>query len=264
VFNRDEQLLSGELLTHWYKYVTVENGEPFVEPLGRLFSLDFTWPNRRGLRSALPSRLIVFKAMRRWFGIPRPIMKDPIAAMSAEWLAETFHMDVICLVRHPAAFVVSLKKVNWRFGFDQFLDQPRLVEDWLHPFVPQLRNAPPDVVGEGALLWLCVYHVLTSYIERHPEWICWRLEDLSADPVSAFESIFTELDLSYTHRIRRHVEASSSQSNPAVSTDDPHCIKRNSRAAQVQWRAMLTAEEIARIRRVVEPVACNFYSDKDW
>ena len=47
----------------------------------------------------------------------RPLLKDPIAIMSCEWLAETFNMDVIVVIRHPAAFVASLKVAGWEFAF---------------------------------------------------------------------------------------------------------------------------------------------------
>jgi hypothetical protein len=253
------------LLTHWYKYITIKNGDAFIEPLSRILALDFTWPGRKGIRRLFPSRLVALKYTRRWFGLPRPIMKDPIAAMSAEWLAETFQMDVICLLRHPAAFVASLKRLNWRFDFNQFLDQPQLMEECLHPFADQLARPPADMIGEGALLWLCIYHVLTSYIRRHPEWAYWRIEDIVVDPVSAFELIYAELDLPYTSRIQYCITEYSRPANPAEApANDPHHIRRNSRAAQAQWRQLLTPREIACIRHVVEPVAHKYYSDMDW
>jgi hypothetical protein len=39
----------------------------------------------------------------------RTVIKDPIAIMSAEWMYENFDLDIIVLIRHPAAFVSSLK-----------------------------------------------------------------------------------------------------------------------------------------------------------
>lgn len=45
----------------------------------------------------------------------RPLVKDPIALFSAEWMAEKFEMNVIVCIRHPAAFVGSLKVANWKY-----------------------------------------------------------------------------------------------------------------------------------------------------
>jgi len=265
VFHPGNLLLSTNLLTHWYEYVTAETGDAFVQPLGRILAFDFAWPDRNGIPRMLPSRLVVLRRTRRWLGFPRPVIKDPIAAMSAEWLAETFKMDVICLVRHPAAFVASLMRVGWRFDFNQFLGQPRLMDEWLGAFAPQLENPPTGEAEEGALLWLCIYHVLMTYADRHREWMVWRLQDIAREPVSAFGQIFTGLDLPYTARVKRAIVRYSSSTNPVEApADDPHSIRRDSRALQTTWRSVLTPREIASIRRTTEPVAHRFYSDLDW
>jgi hypothetical protein len=192
-------------------------------------------------------------------------MKDPIAALSAEWLAETFHMEVLCLVRHPAALVDSLKRVGWRFDFTHLLDQPSLMEEWLHPWADQMARPPDGIVQEGALLWLCIYYVLSGYLRRHPEWLCWRLEDISVDPDLAFKTIYHRLGLPYTFCVRRRLMAFSAATNPAQAPPgEPHHIKRDSQAAQNQWRTDLSPKEVAQVRRIVEPVASSYYSDADW
>ena len=265
VFNLRAGLLDAGLLAHWYQYVTAEKGAAFEPALKRILAYDFCWPGRGGMRRLLPTRLVLFRWTRRWWGLPRPILKDPFTAMSAEWLAATFPMDVLCLVRHPAGFVDSLKRVGWRFGFDHFLQQPRLMEDWLQPLAGRLSSPPSDIVEEGALLWLCVYHVLLAYAERQPEWLCWRVEDISHEPVAAFEEIYDRLDLAYPPRIQRQVMAHSSPDNPVEAPPDhPHLIRRDSRRIQSRWRDRLTADEIARIRDIVEPVAARYYGDADW
>jgi hypothetical protein len=174
-------------------------------------------------------------------------------------------MDVLCLVRHPAAFVASLKRVNWRFDFSQLLDQSALMEEWLHPWANQMARPANSIVQEGALLWICIYYVLSGYLRHHPEWLCWRLEDISAEPDPAFETIYHGLDLPYTSRVRSQVISFSAVSNPAQAPlGQPHHIKRDSQAAQIQWRSDLSPKEVAQIRRVVESVASRYYSDADW
>jgi hypothetical protein len=37
----------------------------------------------------------------------RPLLKDPLALYSAEWLTSEYDMDVVLLARHPAAFAAS-------------------------------------------------------------------------------------------------------------------------------------------------------------
>lgn len=42
----------------------------------------------------------------------RPLLKDPYAILSAEWLAQRLGMEVIVTIRHPASFVSSIKKTR--------------------------------------------------------------------------------------------------------------------------------------------------------
>lgn len=115
---------------------------------------------------------------------------------------------------------------------------------------------------EGARLWRCVYHVLSGLLDRHPEWLVWRLKNIATSPDEAFQAIYQRLGLAYTRRIRRHVWQYSNDSNPAQAvTDDRYLIRRNSRIALEMWRRALTADEIKRIRDIVEPVSSRYYSD---
>jgi hypothetical protein len=265
VLRPGSKILAEPVVAHWFPHLTVETGASFVRSLDRVFSFNFAWPDRQGMRQLAPSRLTLLRYTRRWLGLPRPLIKDPIAALSTEWLAETFLMDVVYLVRHPAAFVASLGRLDWRFDFSSFLNQAELMDQWLHPFADQLLSPPAEVVEEGALLWLCIHHVLTGYLERHPEWLCCRLEDISASPVVAFGRIYAHVDLPYTGRIRRRVISFSNEANPTEAPPgDPHHIRRNSWAAQRLWRNELTSEEVLRIRRIVEPIASCHYGDADW
>lgn len=267
VFHPQDGHLGRDLLKHWFLYVPANQGveHELFQPVDRILSLNFNWPNRKGLRSYLPSRLEFFKYSRQVFGLPRPIMKDPIAVLSAEWLAVTFNMNVICLIRHPAAFVASLREADWKFGFDQLTNQPQLMEDWLYPFADQLIKPPESFVKRASLVWLCLYHVLTAYIKRHPEWMVWRLEDISQDPINRFEQIFSHLGLNYTQRIRQRVWEYSKPSNPAkASSKNLHLIRRDSLTAQNRWRKLLTADEITAIRQITEPVSHEYYVDQNW
>ena len=51
----------------------------------------------------------------------RVLLKDPICVFSAEWVEKEFNSDVVIIIRHPAAFVASLKVKNWEHDFNEFL-----------------------------------------------------------------------------------------------------------------------------------------------
>lgn len=53
----------------------------------------------------------------------RTAIKNIIALISADWLYKTFNLDVVMLIRHPAAFVASFKVKQWNFDFSNFSSQ---------------------------------------------------------------------------------------------------------------------------------------------
>ncbi len=65
-------------------------------------------------------------------------MKDPLALFSSEWLASEFDMDVVLLVRHPAAFAASVRRQGYHHPFSHFLLQPALM-DRLRPFEAEIE-----------------------------------------------------------------------------------------------------------------------------
>src|SRR4029077_14652741 len=70
----------------------------------------------------------------------RPLVKDPMALFSAEWIAETFDAQVVVIVRHPAAFASSIKLDGWAHPFSHFLNQPALMEDHLSSFDEEIKT----------------------------------------------------------------------------------------------------------------------------
>jgi hypothetical protein len=261
----DRQLLDPGVVHYWYPYITSDNGHLFRGSLERILSLDFSTPYRRWWSKHLPSRLEILKRTRRWVGIPRPIWKDPFASLSVEWLAEAFQMDIVCLIRHPAGVVASLKRADWHFDFQNLINQPQLMETWLYPYAAQIENVRDDIVEEGALVWLCVNHVLCACSEHHPDWLFWRLEDISQDPVAAFGSTYERLGVPYSNRTQERIVAFSGAPNPTEAPgNELHVIRRNSRALMGLWHIQLSPEEISRIRRIVEPVSCRYYTDAEW
>jgi hypothetical protein len=209
------------------------------------------------------TRFTCFRVMRR-----RPLLKDPIAFFSAPWLAKRFGVAVIVLIRHPAAFASSLKRLNWQFDFSNLSSQPLLTRDLLHPWESQIRDfsrRPRDIVDQAALLWTMIYGVADVFMRKHKDWIFVRHEDLSMDPVGGFRELFEAANLAYSPRIERAVRSSTGQRNPAEAPAGViHALQRDSRAAIVNWKQRLNSHEVARLRAGVEAVAPLFYSETSW
>ncbi|MGS2721764.1 sulfotransferase [Paraglaciecola aestuariivivens] len=195
-----------------------------------------------------------------------PIVKDPIAVFSAEWLANTFNMNVLVLIRHPAAFCSSLIKKNWRFNFNHFLDQPLLMREYLNVFekeIQEFANNEKDILDQAILLWNCIHHTIYVYRQRHPEWLFVKHETLSAEPLKQFKAIYQAFELEMTTKATSAILKSSGGHNPTEQIAGNEFI-RNSKANILNWKRRLSEEEIKKIRKATQEVSHLFYSDQEW
>jgi Sulfotransferase family len=262
----------GFRLPHWYLYVCKENEGPYVEAFERVLALRFPLgegiPNVRSPRAA--GRLAREWYRGAWGRLrgARVLVKDPIALFSSDWLAERFGMAVVVMIRHPAAFAGSLKKLDWRFDFRNWAGQPLLLRDHLAPFEERIREfaaRPPDLIEQAILMWNGIHHAIAGYRNRRPDWVFVKHEDLAEGPVDGFRDIAARLDVPWTERLRRAVARHSGGGNPAeVPTWRHQSVRRDSRATSRTWLHRLTEEERARVRSGTEEVARRFYSDSDW
>jgi hypothetical protein len=208
------------------------------------------------------------QGLRQQYGPWRPLLKDPIALFSAGWLADNFPLDVVVLIRHPAAFASSLKHLGWVFPFGDLLAQTELMRDWLWPFEEDIRRfsaVEHGIIDQASLLWRISHYVIRHFQHVRPDWTFVRHEDLSREPVAGFERLFDRLDLTMTEAVYRTILACTSPDNPRDS--DPgvvHQLQRHSRANVWSWRKRLSADEVRQIRNATEDIARHFYSDADW
>ncbi len=195
----------------------------------------------------------------------RVLIKDPIGIFSAEWLASRFDMDVIVMIRHPAAFVGSLKLQNWKHKFTHFLRQPLLIDAHFKPFLPEIERAVgwnADIIERACLLWKLIYHVIGKYCVNKPHWHFIRHEDLSMAPVRGFKAIFAALGLEYPADIQKAIADHSAPLNAGKTPLTP--LHRNSRELIHSWKKRLTAVEIQRVRQRLESVSRRFYGAAEW
>ena len=257
-------------VTHWYQYICEDNQDEYLPAFGELLDFDYhLWAEIRSIRSRRD-----FLRMGRDFAIfynglmrgQRMLMKDPFAVFSTEWFAKCLNCKVVIAVRHPAAFVSSLKRLNWPFEFQDLLDQPLLMRDSLEPYRGQMEAAKTDdVVGQSALLWTLIYRSVHAALQRNPGFIAVRHEDLSRDPVNGYREIYQKLDLDFTPRVEKIILKSSSSDNPAEPPrKNIYSVKLDSRTNIENWKKRLNPEEINRIRETTKDVASLYYSDTEW
>jgi hypothetical protein len=254
----------------FFRYVTAENEAAYLAGLRRTAAFRYNVaPQLRTLRSprdvAKSGRdLALFTQARLRHA--RPLLKDPIAFFSSEWVADRLGADVVVLVRHPAAFVGSLKHLGWTHDFSTFLDQPLLLRDLLGPFEDEIRAVaadPPGLVEQSALLWRIIYATALGFRERHPGWIEVRHEDLSRAPGEGFGELYGLLELPYDAALRGRVEDYSKAENP-TELRERHDVRLDSRTALQSWRRRLAPDEIDRVREATQDVWPAFYGEDDW
>ncbi len=198
----------------------------------------------------------------------RPLIKDPFAFFSAPWFADQFGCDVVITIRHPAAFVSSLKRLRWPFDLGDLLHQPLLMRDKLEPFrleMERLLENPYDEIGHNSFLWKIIYIIAKDFKKDHPQFHIVRQEDLSLQPIQGFRKLYQNLDLKFSARVSEAILASTNSENPKeLTSDSAHSINLNSKANLENWKHRLTTAEIKRVRELTEEAAEYFYPDLDW
>ena len=186
----------------WYKYLCEENGREYFEYIrDKLRFRNGLFAELRLIRQTRSLRDV--RRLTRYFSrlvfprtMPlRAVMKDPIALMSSEWLERHFGMQIVVMIRHPAAFAYSLKQRGWRFDFRELLNQELLMRDMLEPFrdrMDQALRSEANLMTEAGLAWSILYHVVSYYRKNHPGWIFVRHKDIATNPRAEFKKLFAE------------------------------------------------------------------------
>lgn len=274
-FNIDHQIgILAHRWSHQYTYLTAEGAETRDVDRALEDTLGFRYRPLAHLRnheSAVRTLGLVRDLPRYWYrrhlSQPKPLLKDPIALFSAEWLAHRFDMDVVVMVRHPGAFAWSYMRIAEPNRFADLLQQGDLLEGPLEPFVVDIERAArsDDPIYQAAILWRVVYATVTGYQDRNPNWAVTRHEDLSARPLETFPPLFDRLGLSFTTKTRRFIELTTSEGNPVEALDDRlHHLRRNSRENVSVWQKRLSPDAIGRVRALTEDVADRFYTNSSW
>lgn len=262
--------ICGAEFNYWFPYISDENESYFYDHINKTIKFKY---NLKAEIEAIKNPKDFLRLVKNYsyflfyrIGDFRPLIKDPIAVFSAEWLASKFDMDVVILIRHPAAFASSLKKHNMFHQFSHFLKQPLLINDQLSPFDAEIREYAEkehDIIDQAILLWRLIYYVIMKYQTKHNDWIFIRHEDLAKNPVIEFQNIFKKLKLDFTENVRKTIEKYSNFTNP-IEAPKASSIKINSKLSIKNWKKRLTDSEIKRIRNKVENISKMFYSDEDW
>ncbi len=258
---------------YWFTYICDRNDLNYLAPIKRMVNFQYNLVDQIKISQNTGSIAYAFRENARFIKYrltgARPLIKDPLAFFSAEWLASRFDMDVVAMIRHPAAFVSSVKAKNWTHNFDHFLNQPLLMENYLVPFESQIRKFAQEeqsVIDQAALLWNIIYCTLLQFKKKHPEWIFLRHEDISRNPLEGFEKLDDGLHLDYTEEVKMVIRAHSSPTSETglLKGRTFTSVKLDSISNIWSWKTRLTPTEIERIKVQVQDISQLFYSEDEW
>ncbi len=184
----------------------------------------------------------------------RVLVKDPTGMFMGEWVAANFHADVLAIVRHPCGFASSIHKLNWPADIGDFLNQPRLMEDWLEPYRELLRRCQSDFWHRVAAFWGSAYTVLHGQLRRHPQWRCVFYEDLCVRPQEEFTQLFQALGLEPTRATWRILRRSTTSAD-----DRAKSTRRQSGRMPQVWKERMTRNQIDTVMGVVREFDLPYY-----
>jgi hypothetical protein len=191
----------------------------------------------------------------------RTIIKDPIAIFSAEWIYQKTNCDVIVSIRHPAAFVASLKMKNWNTDFNELKRQKEFQQPVLKKYESQITEAAenqPDIISSGILLWNMIYDMVKYYKDTYGDvWLFYKHEDVSTNPQEIFQEIFKKINIPFSIEVEEFI-------NLTTKNDEGSHLVRDSKKNIHTWKDRLTQEQIAKIKEETRAVWELFYAESDW
>lgn len=257
-------------LKYWYEYIGDENASQYKASIDQLLKLKGpTFKEHfKGFNPKLAAKIYrdKMRAFLCWQDKNTPIVKDPLAYFSASWLSTTYDMNVLLLIRHPAAFCASLQLKSWHFDFTHFLKQPFLLKRYLSKYkndIEDFAHTEHSIIDQAILLWNCIYHCALTYQSEHPSWLFVKHEDLSISPIKEFEKIYHAFGLEFSDTVKEKIQQSSGPENPTEQQADNEFV-RNSKANIHNWKTRLKKEEIDYIKSKTKDVSQHFYNEEHW
>lgn len=253
-------------LKYWFEHIAASDDfakqKTVLKYIHNFYGLDVEYLFKKALsiRSLSDSKKYVQNISTRLNS--RPLIKDPIAIMSAEWLYQQTNCDVVIVIRHPAAFIASLKVINWPHDFCHFEQQHSLLSKYLPDYNDEIINFAHnehDIIAQGILLWNIIYSTVWQYFLKYERnWCFVRHEDISKNPITAFEEICEKINIKFSGQHKAYI-AKTTSAKDGIST-----LVRDSEKNIHSWQNRLTIEEIIKIKEKTASVWKHFYTEDDW
>lgn len=187
---------------------------------------------------------------------PVKLVKDPQALFSIPWLVSHYHIQPLVLIRHPAAYVLSIKEKEWWFNFDDLLQQEHFFEGDLKFLKEEVlaygRKSKPTIIENASLMWKICYYQVALYQKKYPDWYFIKHETLSQNPVKEYKKIFNYFEIAFTSSIENYIVSTT-----RAKVNSKH--SRDAMANAIKWKQKLSKEEKQIIYSIVKDVSGQYY-----
>jgi len=164
-----------------------------------------------------------------------------------------FEPRVIYIMRHPCAVIHSSLTTNWRADIGDILAQKALVEDYLQPWVNDIKRER-DQLGIHAVWWAAENYVALKQLQKIPHFLVYY-EDLVMQPDKVLAELFRWLG--YDQIPKKVVSLLSKPSR--TSGKSRNYINEEDRLTR--WQKTLSKEHQSRILSLLSRMGLTMYDE---
>ncbi|HRV94917.1 MAG TPA: sulfotransferase domain-containing protein [Anaerolineae bacterium] len=137
----------------------------------------------------------------RSFISEKRLIKDIRTNLMLKWINSHFpEIPIIFLMRHPCAVAKSkLRGKGWSSDLDLFLNQPALVDDFLQPFLAEIKAIKTDF--EGHIFRWCLENYVPLKQFQPGQMLVTFYENFCEDPIPEIKRMFSFLEKPYDEAV---------------------------------------------------------------
>lgn len=214
----------------WRQYLRPDDRrEEFLEPVEKILSgrVRSLWTDR----------------FHRRFVARRRLIKDVRAHLLLGWMRANFpEMPIVFMLRHPCAVVASKMQLGWEARLEETVEQPELIEDFLEPFIDEIRGARTDF-ERHVFLWCVENYVPLRQFSRGEIHLLFY-ENLCESPDVELGSLFSFLGRAFDEEVLKHMR------RPSPLSREGSAVVAGGRLAD-SWRGSVTGPQARRAREIL-------------
>ncbi len=183
------------------------------------------------------------------------IIKDIRANLILNWIKKNFpEIPIIFIIRHPCAVANSKIKLDWDIDLGNYLQQNKLMKDFLNPFKEQLENVI-DTFEKHIFMW-CIENYIPLRQFNKGEILIVFYESLCKNPEKEAERVFAFLGKNVPVNILQIA------SNPSKLSRKDSAIVSGENPLNL-WRKYITKKQIKRALEILSIFGLNTVYEYD-